>query len=171
MANIFDGTSGDVTAGGPGTVVGANVKLTGTISDVNDIVIHGTVEGEVISDKTITITETASVKGPVTGQLVSVSGKVNGAITAHEKLELQPTADVSGSLSTKELIIKSGAIFNGKSSMVKNDGLGGKTSMSDDAPIKKTDKAPEKSEDEKETEEPIQLPAARSSAPAVEIEE
>jgi len=36
---------------GPGTVVGANVKLTGTISDVNDITVHGTVEGEVVSDK------------------------------------------------------------------------------------------------------------------------
>lgn len=171
MANIFDGASGDVSAGGPGTVVGANVKLTGTISDVNDIVIHGTVEGEVISDKTITITETASVKGPVTGQFVSVSGKVNGAITAHEKLELQPTADVSGSLSTKELIIKSGAIFNGKSTMTKADGQPVKSTAGTEEPVKKAERAPEKDEENKTDEEPIQLPAARATAPAVEIEE
>lgn len=171
MANIFDGSGGDVAASGPGTVVGANVKLTGTISDVNDIVIHGTVEGEVISDKTITITETASVKGPITGQLVSVSGKVNGAITAHEKLELQPTADVNGSLSTKELIIKSGALFNGKSSMTKGDQPLIKSVASSDESTKKTDKPGDKSTDEKSDDEPIQLPAAQPSAPTVEIEE
>lgn len=171
MANIFDGAAGDVASGGPGTVVGANVKLTGTISDVNDIVIHGTVEGEIISDKTITITETASVKGPVTGQLVSVSGKVNGAITAHEKLELQPTADVTGSLSTKELIIKSGALFNGKSTMAKGDVLTAKSTASADDSAKRTDKATDKAPDEKGNDEPIQLPAAQAPTPTVEIEE
>ncbi len=170
MANLFDASGADVVAGGPGTVVGANVKLTGTISDVSDIVIHGTVEGEVISDKTITITETASVKGPVTGHLISVSGKVNGAVTAHEKLELQPTADVSGSLSTKELIIKSGALFNGKSTMAKSDGVPAKaTSQSDDSGKKSDDASAKTSEDK--VEQPIQLPAAAVTAPAVEIEE
>lgn len=170
MNTIFDGSGGDGAVGGPGTVVGANVKLTGTISDVNDIVIHGTVEGEVISDKTITITETASVKGPVTGHLVSVSGRVNGAITAHEKLELQPTADVSGSISTKELIIKSGAVFNGKSTMVKGDAVpAGATARSEET-AKKSDKSDEKRADTQEKDEPIQLPAAAITAPAVEIE-
>jgi cytoskeletal protein CcmA (bactofilin family) len=106
---------------GPGTVVGANVKLTGTISDVNDITVHGTVDGEVVSDKTVTIAETAAVKGPVSAQMVSISGKVNGTVTAHQKLELLPTANLNGGISTKELIIKSGAVFNGKCNMSTDD--------------------------------------------------
>ena len=36
---------------GPGTIVGANVKLVGTLADANEIVIHGRIEGEVVSDK------------------------------------------------------------------------------------------------------------------------
>lgn len=102
---------------GPGTVVGANVKLTGTISDVNDITVHGTVEGEVVSDKTVTIAETAAVKGPVTAQMVSISGTINGGVTGHQKVELLPSAKVNGSITTKDLIIKSGASFNGKCAM------------------------------------------------------
>lgn len=118
---MFEGNGQD-TMSGPGTVVGANVKLTGTISDVNDITVHGSVDGEVRSDKTVTISETATVKGPITAQMVSVSGRINGSVVAHQKLELQPTAVVSGSITTAELNIKPGAIFNGKSTMAKSDG-------------------------------------------------
>lgn len=113
---MFEGVAQD-SVSGPGTVVGANVKLTGTISDVNDITVHGTVEGEVVSDRTVVIAETASVKGPVTAQVVSVSGRVNGSITAHQKLELLPTGQINGSVTTKDLNIKSGSTFNGKCTM------------------------------------------------------
>lgn len=101
----------------PGTVVGNNVKLTGTIQDIHDILIHGTVEGEVISDKIVTIAETAKVKGPIKGEVVSVAGVVEGAITATEKLELLATGQINGSIVTKDLVIKSGAVFNGKCQM------------------------------------------------------
>lgn len=146
---MFEGGPQD-GIGSPGTVVGANVKLTGTISDVNDITVHGTVEGEVVSDKTITIAETASVKGPVTAQMVSVSGTINGAVTAHEKLELLPTARVSGSLATRELIIKSGAVFNGKCTMTAEGDASAKLEKKLEKPkveqpkIEKKDVEPEK---------------------------
>ena len=168
---MFEENVGGVTAG-PGTVVGANVKLTGTISDVNDIVVHGTVEGEVISDKTVTITETASVKGPVTAQMVSVSGRINGGVTAHQKLELLPTANVSGSISTKELIIKSGAAFNGKSTMQADGPAKPAGAKSDDTA--KTDEELEASAAPKPKPEKIEakesLPAETLTAPAVELE-
>ncbi|MEK7548542.1 MAG: hypothetical protein AAB499_01430 [Patescibacteria group bacterium] len=32
-----------------GTIVGVNVALSGTLKDQNDIVVHGMVEGEVVS--------------------------------------------------------------------------------------------------------------------------
>lgn len=102
---------------GPGTVVGANVKLTGVLKDINDITVHGKIDGEVISEKNVTISETAEVKGPVSAQNIIVAGKINGSITAIEKLELLPTAKVTGGLTVKDLTIKSGAIFNGKSTM------------------------------------------------------
>lgn len=106
---------------GPGTVVGANVRLNGVIKDVNDIAVHGHVEGEVISDKNVLIGETAVVKGPVSGQIVTVSGTIRGSVEAHIKLELLPTARLYGGITTKELIIRSGALFNGKSAMTADE--------------------------------------------------
>ncbi|MEK7184255.1 MAG: polymer-forming cytoskeletal protein [Patescibacteria group bacterium] len=148
---MFEGVAQEGMSG-PGTVVGSNVKLTGTISDVNDITIHGTVEGEVVSDKTVVIAETASVKGPVTAQVVSVSGRVNGSITAHQKLELLPTGQINGSITTKDLNIKSGASFNGKCNMT--DQHDSPATQPTDASLKK-----EKAKSETPAEEPAKIVA------------
>lgn len=102
---------------GPNTVVGANVKLVGTLYDANEITIHGKIEGEVKSDKTVVISETAYIKGPVTADIIQVAGSVHGSITATGKLEILPTGKVYGSTTTKDLSIRSGAIFIGKSTM------------------------------------------------------
>jgi cytoskeletal protein CcmA (bactofilin family) len=102
---------------GPGTVVGVNVKLVGTLFDSSEIIIHGKVEGELSSEKNVTITETAYVKGPVSAETVQVAGEVHGAITATGRLEIMPTGRVYGSTTTKDLNIRSGAIFIGKSNM------------------------------------------------------
>lgn len=99
------------------TVVGSGVHLTGTLKDQSDIVVNGSVEGEVNSDQNIVVGESAKVKGPVTAQLVSVSGEVNGTITAKDKLEIHPSGKVEGNIKTKDLIIHSGAIFIGKCDM------------------------------------------------------
>ena len=112
---MFDAKSKNVE--GPGTIVGANVKLSGILKDINDITVHGEVEGEVTSEKTVIIEKTARVKGPINAKLVIVAGKINGEITASEKLEILETGEVKGSISTNDLIIKSGAIFIGKSKM------------------------------------------------------
>lgn len=102
---------------GSGTVVGANVKLIGTLSDANDIVIHGRIEGEVISNQAINISETAFIKGPISGEIVTIAGKVRGSITATGKLEILPTGKVFGSITSKDISIRSGAIFVGKCTM------------------------------------------------------
>lgn len=108
-----------VAVSGPGTVVGANVKLTGIIKDANDITIYGQIDGEVISEKNVLVEEKASVKGPVTAKIVTVAGMVNGSINAETRLEVTPTGKITGSIATRDLIIKSGAQFDGKSNMIR----------------------------------------------------
>ena len=101
-----------------GTIVGSNVKLTGVLKDINDIIIHGKVEGEIESQKSVVISENASAKGPITADQIIISGSVNGSVTAHTKFELLPGGNVSGSITTKDLVIQSGALFNGKCIMI-----------------------------------------------------
>lgn len=109
------------TSTGPQSIVGANVNLTGVLKDANDITIYGSIEGEVTCQSNVNIEEKASVKGPISAKIVTVSGTVDGSILAETKLEITPSGKVSGSIATKDLIIKSGAQFNGKSIMLKFD--------------------------------------------------
>lgn len=99
------------------TVVGSGVHLTGTLKDQSDIVVHGTVEGEVKSDQNVIVGDSAKVKGPISALVVNISGEVSGTIQAHDKLEIHPTGHVEGNIKTKDLIIHSGAYFAGKSEM------------------------------------------------------
>lgn len=107
----------DKSSAGPGTVIGANVKLVGALKDANDITLHGLVEGEVSSEKTLTIGETAEITGPVSGATVSVAGLIKGSIDASIRLELLPTGRVIGDITAKDLVIRSGAVFVGKCAM------------------------------------------------------
>ena len=97
-----------------GTIVGVNVRLQGTLKDTNDIVVHGTVEGEVISNKSIMVSDSAIIKGPVVGEIITIGGTVKGSIEAKDKLEILSSGRVSGSISAATLIIQAGAQFNGK---------------------------------------------------------
>ncbi|OQA53087.1 MAG: Polymer-forming cytoskeletal [candidate division WS2 bacterium ADurb.Bin280] len=116
-----------------GTIVGSSVHLTGSIKDSSDIVIFGSVDGEVSSEQKIVIEEPAKVKGPITGNEVIVSGTVNGTIIAKERLELSPTGAIKGNIETQSLLIHSGAIFIGKCSMPdKKGGIEGESVVKED---------------------------------------
>ena len=128
---------------GPGTVVGANVKLQGTLRDTSDIIVYGQVEGEVISDESVTVEQDASIKGPVNAKIVTLSGTIRGAVDAKEKLEILPSGKLVGSMSTANLIIHSGAIFNGKASMA-----GEKETKSSQTKVEKLEENKQKSPDE-----------------------
>lgn len=106
---------------GPGTVVGVNVALSGTLKDQNDIAVYGMVDGEVVSEKSVMVGQTAQVKGPVRGRVITIAGVVRGSIDASEKLELLETGKVFGSIAAKDLVVKSGAIIAGKVTMATDE--------------------------------------------------
>lgn len=127
---IFD--KEDIKSTGTGTVIGSNVKLIGAIKDANDVVVHGIIEGEVGSDKSVNIGEAAQVKGPVTGAVVTIAGIVRGSVEARERLEILATGKIFGDIVCKELIIRSGALFSGKSTMPDSTDLSTKRAKAND---------------------------------------
>lgn len=145
----------------PGTIVGANVRLTGTLKDSNEITIYGEVQGEVISDKYVNIAQSAKVIGPVVADSVNVAGTINGEITAKNKLEISETGEVIGSITTNNLVIQSGAKFNGKCKM-----------KSDEVQKEKIEKEPEIKAQIKETkEEPKEKTIVKKEEPKIQKED
>lgn len=99
------------------TVIGVDVNVKGNLNNKGSIQINGTVEGEIKSDESITVGETALVTGPIVAKSILVSGRIEGTVTAGEKLEVDPTGSITGDIKTKILIFREGAVFNGTCAM------------------------------------------------------
>jgi cytoskeletal protein CcmA (bactofilin family) len=78
--------------------------------------IDGQVEGE-ISAKDLTIGETAQITAVITAASVIIAGNVKGEIKASQRLEIRPTARISGEISTPKLAMHEGAVFDGRCTM------------------------------------------------------
>ena len=65
--------------------------------------------------------ETSVVDGNVIADNAEIAGKVTGKVIVTELLILKSTASIHGDISTNNLIIESGANFNGACSMGKEE--------------------------------------------------
>jgi cytoskeletal protein CcmA (bactofilin family) len=79
--------------------------------------IDGNVEGEIQCYGTLTIGEGAEVRAKISSQVVVICGKVEGNVTAKEKVELLSPARVVGNISTPRLTITDGVVVDGDCSM------------------------------------------------------
>jgi cytoskeletal protein CcmA (bactofilin family) len=79
--------------------------------------IDGIVDGEVRCNGTLTIGAGAEVRAKISGQTVIIQGKVEGNVTAKEKVELAAPARLYGNISSPRLVIMEGVVFDGECSM------------------------------------------------------
>ena len=96
------------------TTIGQSLVITGELTSDEDLVIDGRVAGPVtIRRGTLTVAEHAQLESDVRGVRVVVRGRVHGNISASERIELHPSASVSGTLSANQVVIADGASFKG----------------------------------------------------------
>lgn len=92
-------------------------RVTGQLVFQGAAKIDGIVDGEVRCNGTLTIGEGAEVRAKISGQVVVIQGKVEGNVTAKEKVELMAPARLYGNIATPRLIITEGVVFDGDCSM------------------------------------------------------
>jgi len=99
------------------TIVGPSVKIKGDFHGSGNIVIEGSVEGNLKSDKFISIKDKALVIADVEAHDALIGGEVHGNITIKGFLEILSSAKISGDIQANSLSISQGAIFNGNCAM------------------------------------------------------
>ena len=100
-------------------VLSNDVEIKGSIKFSHDLIIDGKIEGEVISDGSLTVGENALIKGEVKTRSVIIFGKVEGNITVAERCELKSNAILVGDIAAGTLSIEEGATFMGQSQVGK----------------------------------------------------
>jgi cytoskeletal protein CcmA (bactofilin family) len=102
------------------SLVGAESTFRGDITTKGTIRIDGTVEGSVEADWVVP-GEKADVKGDVSARGVVVGGRVEGNLRVGEICEIKNKGEIYGEITTPKLTVAEGAVFDGKSSMKKED--------------------------------------------------
>ena len=94
--------------------IGKSVIVKGELSGSEDLSIDGTVEGSVQLDgHNLVIGPNGRVRAQLRAKQVVVQGKVDGNITASERVELRRTAVLVGDIFTPRIAIEEGAFFKG----------------------------------------------------------
>ncbi len=90
-------------------------KIKGTIKFDGPMRIDGKVDGQIITDSgDLVIGETGTVKAAITTKSAIVEGRVEGKITASDKVALKKKAHLIGDLKAKTLVVEEGVVFVGR---------------------------------------------------------
>ena len=102
-------------------IIGEGSVLKGNLSSSGNVRLEGKVIGDLSSSSKVACGETSVVDGNVVAENAEIAGKVTGKVTVDELLILKSTASIHGDISTSNLIIESGANFNGACTMGKEE--------------------------------------------------
>ena len=101
---------------------GQSIVIKGDISGGEDLVIAGRVEGSItLNGRVLTLAAGSHVVGEIEAGTVVVSGKLEGKVSAKERLDVKSTAVVNGTLSTSSLIVADGSQITAKVEMPKRE--------------------------------------------------
>jgi len=106
------------------TLVGQETVFEGNIKTEKALRIDGKFNGN-IEALGVLIGADARIKGNVIAKVIMVGGTVVGNLTAEEYIEILSSAKVTGDIATNLLTIAEGALFEGNSSMLKNESENG----------------------------------------------
>lgn len=98
-------------------IICAGTQITGDITTEGEIRVDGVLNGTLTAKGKVVIGETGSLKGELACRNADIQGKVEGKITIQELLAFRRTAVFTGELTTAQLAIEPGAIFNGSCKM------------------------------------------------------
>lgn len=118
-ASPFDMGMGGTAPAATRNVLNYDVSVVGTLRFTDDLLVDGSVEGEIMSDGELTVGANASIqageknKVAVRTQSAIIHGKVVGDIVVTDRVVLASTAELVGDVTAAKISIEEGAVFVG----------------------------------------------------------
>ena len=95
----------------------AGSHVQGDLHFENTFRIDGKFTGQVKSDGNLVVGEGGQVEGEIEVGQIFISGKVEGQVRAHRRVQIASTGKVFASLDTPALVVEDGALFEGRCAM------------------------------------------------------
>lgn len=116
---VVSRSSAPVQAVADATVIARSCRIEGTLSGSGDVNIQGRFKGEISGSGQLLISETGDAEARLHARSIVVAGKVHGDMSADEKIELKPSANLRGNITAPRILIQEGATFEGQVFMKK----------------------------------------------------
>src|SRR6185369_11737386 len=110
----------NVAAGTGKNVLTADVEIKGNLKVSGELTFDGKLEGEIQTDGVLNLGDSATINGNINAQSVVVRGKINGNISAKEKIEIKAKTELFGDIRATKLIVEEGVTFVGKTEVNPN---------------------------------------------------
>ena len=110
----------NTTNGSSKNTLASDVEIKGNLKFSGELEFDGKLDGEIQTDGTLTLGDSAIINGNINAQTVVVRGKVNGNISAKEKIEIKTKAELFGDIRASKLVVEEGVTFVGKTEVNPN---------------------------------------------------
>jgi cytoskeletal protein CcmA (bactofilin family) len=96
--------------------ISQGIRIKGEVTGSEDLFVDGLVEGKLnlTSNSCLTIGPNGTVKADLNAREIIIRGKVEGKVTARDKLQIWSTGVIHGEVQTDRLAIEDGALLRGK---------------------------------------------------------
>ena len=95
------------------TLVGETLRIQGTMTSKEEVVVHGELSGQLELNHRLTIGAKGKVEAGVKAKEVIIAGSVKGNVDAMERITLRSGANLVGDVKTAGIVIEDGAYFKG----------------------------------------------------------
>jgi len=100
-----------------GTFLGPKISIEGMVTGSEPVLIEGHVKGSINLTGDLRIGTQARVEAKVHARNVTVEGRLNGDVSADDRVELIASATVDGNIKAPKIIVAEGARFRGNVDM------------------------------------------------------
>jgi cytoskeletal protein CcmA (bactofilin family) len=97
--------------------LGRDTEFEGKFSFTGAVRVDGKISGEIFSNGTLIVGESAVIKAQVHVADIIISGEVHGDIFAEKKIEITVPGKLFGNIKTPKLVLEEGIIFEGNCKM------------------------------------------------------
>lgn len=150
------------------TIVGSDTVVEGTIITKSSVRIDGTLIGGVSAEGVVILSKNGKIKGNIMAENIVVAGVVEGNMQIREKVNVEPTGEIYGDITTKSLLIDEESVFQGNCFMNReapvNGGRGKKKAAKSEKIIHASEMAEDAMEDSEEERKGIEHTSALRSA-------
>lgn len=101
------------------SILASGCRFKGEIEVQGTFRIEGEFEGTIRHPDHLVVGKTGHVKGSIYAKSAVIGGRVDGNVTADDKIELQSGSVLEGDIKTRRLVIDEGVVFEGSCSMGK----------------------------------------------------